>query len=136
MIPLSVMIAETYLVSVTSKAGRQADDAVARIKRISTTYDLPIVIFGHAGDGNLHATPVKKPETPLDEWEEKLPALLGELYAQVRHLGGTISGEHGVGLTAAWIPAGGGEATARQWADLPRMLYPGESAPIAPAGEM
>ncbi len=38
--------------------------------------------------------------------------------------------EHSVRLTAAWIPAGGGEAAARQWANLPRMLYPGESAPI------
>jgi glycolate oxidase len=56
-----------------------------------------IPCYGHAGDGNLHATPVKKPETPLDEWEEKLPALLKDLYAEVYQLGGTISGEHGVG---------------------------------------
>jgi glycolate oxidase len=70
---------------------------VSRLEELSTQYDVLIPCYGHAGDGNLHATPVKKPETPLDEWEEKLPALLKDLYAEVYQLGGTISGEHGVG---------------------------------------
>jgi glycolate oxidase len=70
---------------------------VSRLEELSAQYDVLIPCYGHAGDGNLHATPVKKPETPLDEWEEKLPALLKDLYAEVYLLGGTISGEHGVG---------------------------------------
>ena len=71
---------------------------VARLEELSAQYDVLIPCYGHAGDGNLHATPVKKPETPLDEWEEKLPALLKDLYGEVYRLGGTISGEHGLGL--------------------------------------
>jgi len=70
---------------------------VERLEELSAQYDVLIPCYGHAGDGNLHATPVKKPETPLDEWEEKLPALLKDLYAEVYRLGGTISGEHGIG---------------------------------------
>jgi len=60
-----------------------------------------IPCYGHAGDGNLHATVVKKPETPTDEWDEKLPAILEELYQIVAGLGGTISGEHGIGSKRA-----------------------------------
>ena len=53
--------------------------------------------YGHAGDGNLHATIIKQPETPMEEWEEKLPRILWDLYEVVAQLGGTISGEHGIG---------------------------------------
>jgi glycolate oxidase len=60
-----------------------------------------IPCYGHAGDGNLHATVVKKPETPMDEWDEKLPAILEDLYSVVAGLGGTISGEHGIGSKRA-----------------------------------
>jgi glycolate oxidase len=75
----------------------QIPELVERLGELSAQYDVLIPCYGHAGDGNLHATPVKKPETPLDEWEEKLPALLVDLYAEVHRLGGTISGEHGIG---------------------------------------
>ena len=60
-------------------------------------YDVLIPCYGHAGDGNLHATVVKKADTPLETWKESLPRLLTELYQQVFRLGGTISGEHGIG---------------------------------------
>jgi glycolate oxidase len=71
------------------------------LERLSEKYGVLIPCYGHAGDGNLHATPVKRPETPLAEWEEALPALLEELYRAVARLGGTISGEHGVGSKRA-----------------------------------
>jgi glycolate oxidase len=46
-----------------------------------------------------------KPETPLDIWKEKLPSLLTELYQAVYRLGGTISGEHGIGSKrASYLP--------------------------------
>jgi len=56
-----------------------------------------IPCFGHAGDGNLHARVIKRPEGPLDEWERELPEILAELYREAKALGGTISGEHGIG---------------------------------------
>jgi glycolate oxidase len=71
------------------------------LERLSEKYGVLIPCYGHAGDGNLHATPVKPPEMGMDQWQERLPALLEELYRLVARLGGTISGEHGVGSKRA-----------------------------------
>ncbi|MGZ6274625.1 MAG: FAD-binding oxidoreductase [Syntrophales bacterium] len=80
-------------------------DLIRELERLSQKYDVLIPCYGHAGDGNLHATPVMKPETPLDIWKEKLPSLLTELYQTVYSLGGTISGEHGIGSKrASYLP--------------------------------
>jgi glycolate oxidase len=75
------------------------------LERLSREYGVLIPCYGHAGDGNLHATPLKRPETPLEEWHVRLPDLLADLYRVVARLGGTISGEHGVGSKrAAYLP--------------------------------
>jgi glycolate oxidase len=79
----------------------QIPDLVPELDRLSEKYDVLIPCYGHAGDGNLHATIVKKRDTPMDEWNEKLPAILEALYVVVAKLGGTISGEHGVGSKRA-----------------------------------
>jgi len=79
----------------------QIPDLMPELDRLSERYDVLIPCYGHAGDGNLHATVVKKPETPMGAWDEKLPAILEELYAVVADLGGTISGEHGIGSKRA-----------------------------------
>jgi glycolate oxidase len=67
------------------------------LERLAAKYGVMIPCYGHAADGNLHATPVKPPEMPLAEWQRCLPELLMELYGVVARLGGTISGEHGIG---------------------------------------
>ncbi|MBR3651500.1 MAG: FAD-binding protein [Victivallales bacterium] len=72
-------------------------DMSAAIDRISKKYGVLIPCYGHAGDGNLHATPVMPPEWTLEKWQEPLPALLMDLYAETIALGGHISGEHGIG---------------------------------------
>ena len=83
----------------------QIPDLMPELERLSDKYGVLIPCYGHAGDGNLHATPVKRPEMGLEEWQAKLPALLAELYRAVARLGGTISGEHGVGSKrAAYLP--------------------------------
>ena len=64
---------------------------------IGKKYDVRIPVFGHAGDGNLHATPLKNPDHSLQHWEEILPAILQDIYIATARLGGTISGEHGIG---------------------------------------
>ncbi len=79
----------------------QIPDLMPELDRLSEKYDVLIPCYGHAGDGNLHATVVKQPATPMEEWDEKLPAILGELYTVVAGLGGTISGEHGIGSKRA-----------------------------------
>jgi glycolate oxidase len=67
------------------------------LERLSEKHDFIIPCYGHAGDGNLHATIVKHPHTPLEVWEEREPAILTDLYQAVAALGGTLSGEHGIG---------------------------------------
>jgi glycolate oxidase len=56
-----------------------------------------IPCYGHAGDGNLHATVVKPPSWTETEWEERLHRILERLYRLSASLGGRISGEHGIG---------------------------------------
>jgi glycolate oxidase len=78
---------------------------MGELARLSEAYGVLIPSYGHAGDGNLHATPVKPPEMSMDVWHERLPDLLEALYRTVARLGGTISGEHGVGSKrAAYLP--------------------------------
>ena len=78
---------------------------IRELERLALKHDVLIPCYGHAGDGNLHATPVKKPETPMETWKERLPQILTELYGIVSGLGGTISGEHGIGSKrASYLP--------------------------------
>lgn len=76
----------------------QIPDLIPELARLSAKYGVTIPCYGHAGDGNLHVTIVKHPETPLSEWPELERAVLIELYQAVARLGGTISGEHGIGI--------------------------------------
>jgi glycolate oxidase len=71
-------------------------EMVRRIKQISVKYDLPIVIFGHAGDGNLHPN-ILFDKRDADEWQ-RVEMAVGDLFAAAVELGGTLSGEHGVGV--------------------------------------
>jgi glycolate oxidase len=52
--------------------------------------------FGHVGDGNVHVN-ILFPEE-REGWHETLDALLDELYTATADMGGTLSGEHGIGL--------------------------------------
>ena len=70
-------------------------EGIKRIKEISEKYDLPIAIFGHAGDGNLHPN-ILFDRRDKEEWERVEQATV-EIFATAIELGGTISGEHGVG---------------------------------------
>jgi len=70
-------------------------DAVAAIKEISRKHDIPIAIFGHAGDGNLHPNILFDKRDPAQV--EKMRKAAGEIFSVSVELGGTLSGEHGVG---------------------------------------
>ncbi len=67
------------------------------VKRIGKQYGFESVCYGHAGDGNLHVNIIKG-EMSTDDWNKKLPIGIRELFTEVVRLGGTISGEHGIGL--------------------------------------
>ncbi len=67
------------------------------VERIAARHGVRIPCYGHAGDGNLHATVVKHDSDSLPQWKDKLPRVLTDLYLAAKALGGTISGEHGIG---------------------------------------
>ena len=67
------------------------------LAKTSEEFGVTIPTYGHAADGNLHATPVKDPAMSEEQWHEMLPKVLKRIYEAVGRLGGTISGEHGIG---------------------------------------
>jgi glycolate oxidase len=70
-------------------------EAIRRIKEISDRYGLEIVVFGHAGDGNLHPNILFDRRIP-EQWD-KVEDIVGEIFQVALDLGGTLSGEHGIG---------------------------------------
>ncbi|MEN9994615.1 MAG: hypothetical protein RL762_1272 [Bacteroidota bacterium] len=70
---------------------------LATIKAIGQKYGFESVCYGHAGDGNLHVNIIKGNLSDTF-WNEELTVAIRELFTQVIEMGGTISGEHGIGL--------------------------------------
>lgn len=69
---------------------------LAKVKALGAQYGFKSVCYGHAGDGNLHINIIRG---DLDErtWKEELPKAITELFEYTVSLGGTLSGEHGIG---------------------------------------
>lgn len=67
------------------------------VKEIGRKWGFRSVCYGHAGDGNLHINIVKG-DMPDEQWNNELRKGIRELFELVKSLGGTISGEHGIGL--------------------------------------
>jgi FAD/FMN-containing dehydrogenase len=93
------------------------------------------VIFGHAGDGNLHVNPLVDVDQPA--WRESLEVVLGEVATLVASLGGTLSGEHGDGrLRAPLLETIWGEEMVALFSgvkdifDPSRILNPGVILPL------
>ena len=68
------------------------------VKEIGKRYGFKSVCYGHAGDGNLHVN-ILKGEMSNEEWNgDQLKKGIREIFQLCKQLGGTISGEHGIGL--------------------------------------
>jgi D-lactate dehydrogenase len=72
-------------------------DLVAAMEALSLEAGLPIVVFGHAGNGNLHVNIMYDDADAAET--ARAHAALPRVFAQVLALGGTLSGEHGIGLS-------------------------------------
>ncbi|KLT64241.1 FAD-binding oxidoreductase [Pedobacter sp. BMA] len=70
---------------------------IGGIKEIGTKYGFESVCYGHAGDGNLHVNIIKAGMSDED-WKDKLSFGIAEIFELTAALGGTLSGEHGIGL--------------------------------------
>jgi D-lactate dehydrogenase len=69
-------------------------ELVAATRELAAKYALPIVCFGHAGNGNLHVNLLPRDDAELARVHE----CLGEIFDAVIRLDGTLSGEHGIGI--------------------------------------
>lgn len=67
------------------------------VKELGRKHAFEVVCYGHAGDGNLHIR-IRKEGIPNSHGNPVMTAALRELFEMVHQLGGTISGEHGIGL--------------------------------------
>jgi glycolate oxidase len=74
-------------------------DVIRRIEKIHQRYDIPIVNYGHAGDGNIHVNIMVDKKLP--GMEEKAHQAIRDVFQAALDLGGTMSGEHGTGLSKA-----------------------------------
>jgi glycolate oxidase len=67
------------------------------IKEIGKRYNFNTVCFGHLGDGNLHVN-ILKEGLSEEYWNTKVNEGIGEIFKLTVSLGGTLSGEHGIGI--------------------------------------
>ena len=74
-------------------------ELVDAVNKIAAKYDMTIGTFGHAGDGNLHPTILTDLRIP--EEASKTEKIIEEIFEETIRLGGTLSGEHGIGITKA-----------------------------------
>lgn len=70
-------------------------EMIERIEEIARKYDLSIINFGHAGDGNIHVNVMYDKHDPAQV--EKAHEAVREIMEITLEMGGTISGEHGIG---------------------------------------
>jgi len=70
---------------------------LATVKEVGTKYGFKSVCYGHAGDGNLHVNIIRG-ELSEEHWKNEIPKGIREIFTKVVSLGGTLSGEHGIGL--------------------------------------
>jgi glycolate oxidase len=98
-------------------------EVARRIRAISATSGLPIAVFGHAGDGNLHPSILCDLSKPGEE--QRVHAAVDEIFAAALAVGGTLSGEHGIGVTKRpYITQALGEAGIRTMQAVKQALDP------------
>ncbi len=66
------------------------------VKEIGNKYKFRTICYGHAGDGNLHVN-ILKDDLSDDYWQNNITPGIVEIFELCKQLGGTISGEHGIG---------------------------------------
>jgi len=75
----------------------QIEDLLLGVEKIRDRSKVEVVAFGHAGDGNVHVN-ILRGKLDKESWETERKKILDELLKLVISLGGTLSGEHGIGL--------------------------------------
>jgi len=71
----------------------EMENFIAKVEELEKKYGMWLPTYGHVGDGNIHVHILKHPGIPVEELEK----IKEELYDEAVRLGGTITGEHGIG---------------------------------------
>jgi FAD/FMN-containing dehydrogenase len=126
------------------RGGKLSEDVAVPLDRLAAAVEATVAIgerhgleacsWGHAGDGNLHSTFLLDPGD--DAQRERAEEAAGELFAMAVALGGTVSGEHGIGwlkrgqLSRQWAPAAvAAHRAVKDALDPKGLLNPGKKAP-------
>jgi len=73
-------------------------ELIKGVKEISKEYGITTICYGHAGDGNVHVN-ILKDKLDDESWEKNLETAIEKIFKLTVSLGGTISGEHGIGYS-------------------------------------
>src|SRR4029079_12725741 len=93
------------------------------VEVVAKKYNLRIGTFGHMGDGNLHPTFLTDERNK--EEMHRVEAAFKDIFEEAIRLGGTITGEHGIGLAKkSFLPKFAGDAQMRVMRELRRALDP------------
>jgi glycolate oxidase len=74
-------------------------ELIAALAELERQHSVPIVPWGHIGDGNIHVGMCRADGCTLEAWQQKRAAIVDDLTGHVLKLGGQISAEHGIGST-------------------------------------
>ncbi len=98
-LPACARLKPTMVLEDATVPRSQVAPMVRRIQQIAKQHDVLIATFGHAGDGNLHPTIICDERD--HEQMERVDKAVDEIFKAALELGGTLSGEHGIGLSKA-----------------------------------
>jgi glycolate oxidase len=98
-LPALARIRPTTILEDATVPRSKITEMIAAVQEISEKYQIKIGTFGHAGDGNLHPT-ILTDEKDAEEMERAEEAV-EEIFKKTLSLGGTLTGEHGIGISKA-----------------------------------
>ena len=93
----AVKMESTYKEEDTVVPRYRLPDLLEKVKALGKSYGFRTVCYGHAGDGNLHVN-ILRDDLSEAWWSTELPKAIRELFEFTVSIGGTLSGEHGIGL--------------------------------------
>ncbi len=97
---------------------------VKGVKEICARYGITSICYGHAGDGNVHVN-ILKDNVDDETWEKVLDTAIREIFQLTVSLGGTISGEHGIGYSQrSYLPIALSSAELKIMKDIKRTFDP------------
>jgi glycolate oxidase len=122
--PAMARVAPTTILEDATVPRSRLAEMVRFVQKTAEKHRLTVGTFGHFGDGNLHPTFLANERNPGEI--DRVHAAVTEIFDYAVSLGGTISGEHGIGLAKkGFLPGAIGELNVRVLKDLKRVFDPG-----------